>query len=342
MTSSRRTVLVHLDTPATELSSSALELLTIARSLGRVEAVALASPSLTTLAQLGAYGVELVRQAEVSDDLGPDAAHSTALVAEALARAADASGAAVVLLASTFPNKESAARLAFLTGAGLVIDAAAVAWAEDDGPSHARLVASKRVLAGSWDTSCEIVTDVAVLTVRANAVVPEPTEAAVETTVEGFAVVPSALAKAGVPTSREVHTVDHGDGPARPALAEAAVVVAGGRGTFGDFTPVEDLADALGAAVGATRDCVDEGWIGHDAQIGQTGVTVAPRVYIGAGISGAPHHRGGMQASQVIVAVNNDPDCPLFEISDLAVVGDLHEVLPQAAERIRAHRDGAA
>ena len=332
MTSSRRTVLVHLDTPATELSCSALELLTLGRSLGRVEAVALESPSLTTLAQLGAYGVELVRQAEVSEDLGPDAAHSTALVAEALARAADASGAAVVLLASTFPNKESAARLAFLTGAGLVIDAAAVGLSDEG-----HVVGSKRVLAGTWDTSCEIVTDLAVLTVRANAVVPEPAEAAVETTVEGFAVVPSALAKAGVPTSREVHASES-EGPARPALAEAAYVVAGGRGTFGDFTPVEDLADALGAAVGATRDCVDEGWIGHDAQIGQTGVTVAPRVYIGAGISGAPHHRGGMQASQVIVAVNNDPDCPLFEIADLAVVGDLHEVLPQAAERIREHR----
>jgi len=333
MTSSRRTVLVHLDTPATELTSSALELLTLARSLGRVEAVTLASPSLTTLAQLGAYGVELVRQAEPAEDLGPHAPHSTALVAEALARAADVSGAAVVLLASTFPNKESAARLAFLTGAGLVIDAAAIG-VSDEG----HVVGSKRVLAGSWDTSCEIVTDLAVLTVRANAVVPEPAEAAVETTVEGFAVVPSTLAKAGVPTSREVHETEHGDGPARPALAEAAFVVAGGRGTFGDFTPVEDLADALGAAVGATRDCVDEGWIGHDAQIGQTGVTIAPRVYVGAGISGAPHHRGGMQASQVIVAVNNDPDCPLFEISDFAVVGDLHAVLPQAAERIREHR----
>ncbi len=97
-----------------------------------------------------------------------------------------------------------------------------------------------------------------------------------------------------------------------------------------------ELADALGAAVGATRDAVYEGW--HDQFVGQTGVTVAPRVYIGAGISGAPHHRGGMQASQVIVAVNNDPECPLFEISDFAVVGDLADVLPQAAEVLREHR----
>jgi electron transfer flavoprotein alpha subunit len=214
------------------------------------------------------------------------------------------------------------------------VDAASVALSDDG-----RVVAGKRVFAGSWDTSCEIVVDTAVLTVRANAVVAEPAEVAVGTVVEGFTVEASTLARAGIPVAREVHAAHGtGDGPARPALAEAAFVVAGGRGTFGDFTPVEDLADALGAAVGATRDAVDEGWIGHDAQIGQTGVTIAPRVYVAAGISGAPHHRGGMQASQVVVAVNSDPDCPLFEISDLAVVGELQDVLPQAAARIRAHR----
>ena len=119
-------------------------------------------------------------------------------------------------------------------------------------------------------------------------------------------------------------------------------VVAGGRGTMGDFGPVENLADALGAALGATRDCVDEGWIDHDAQIGQTGVTIAPRLYIGAGISGAPHHRGGMQASEIIVAVNSDPETPIFEICDFAVVGDLADVLPQATEAIEAYKKNRA
>ncbi|PJI84743.1 electron transfer flavoprotein subunit alpha/FixB family protein [Luteimicrobium subarcticum] len=327
-----RTVLVLLDTPLTELSSSALELLTVARELGRVEAVSIGSPSVATLAQLGSYGVELVRQAKGGGSLGAEAAAtSTPLVAEVLARAVEVSDADVVLLTATFPNKESAARLAWLTGAGLIVDAASVT-TSDDG----HVVGGKRVFAGSWDTVCEVVTDKAVVTVRANAVVAAPADAPVEVDVEGFDVSPSALALASVPTSREVHVVAGASG--RPALAEAAVVVAGGRGTFGDFTPVEDLADALGAAVGATRDCVDEGWIGHDAQIGQTGVTVAPRLYVGAGISGAPHHRGGMQASQVIVAVNADPECPIFEISDFAVVGDLAEVLPQAAARIREHQ----
>ncbi|WP_036959344.1 electron transfer flavoprotein subunit alpha/FixB family protein, partial [Promicromonospora kroppenstedtii] len=119
-------------------------------------------------------------------------------------------------------------------------------------------------------------------------------------------------------------------------LDQAAVVVAGGRGTDGDFGPVEDLADALGAAVGASRDAAFEGW--WDSYVGQTGVTIAPRLYIGAGISGAPHHRGGMQASQVIVAVNSDPEAPIFEICDFAVVGQLADVLPQAAAEIRKHK----
>jgi len=99
--------------------------------------------------------------------------------------------------------------------------------------------------------------------------------------------------------------------------------------------PVEDLADALGGAVGATRVVTDEGWISHETQVGQTGVTISPRLYIGAGVSGAVHHRGGMQASEVIVAVNDDADAPIFEFADFGVVGDLFTVLPQAAAGIR-------
>jgi len=117
-------------------------------------------------------------------------------------------------------------------------------------------------------------------------------------------------------------------------------VVVGGRGTQGDFSAVEDLADALGAAVGATRDATDEGWMPHEVMVGQTGVTISPRLYVGAGVSGAVHHRGGMQASGLVVAVNNDPDAPIFEFADFGVVGDLFEVLPQAAAEIRRLRAG--
>ena len=124
----------------------------------------------------------------------------------------------------------------------------------------------------------------------------------------------------------------------RPDLAEARFVVAGGRGVDGDFGPVEDLADALGAAIGASRAATDAGWIDHSAQIGQTGKTVSPQLYISAGISGAIQQKAGMQSSTYIVAVNKDPDAPVFEIADLGIVGDLAAVLPQAAAEIRRRK----
>ena len=164
--------------------------------------------------------------------------------------------------------------------------------------------------------------------------IPSPAPTPRTTVVEPLEVDPT-LPRGLELVRREVHPVDAG----RPALAEASIVVAGGRGTEGDFSGVEELADALGAALGTTRDCVDEGWQPHDAQIGQTGVTIAPRVYIGAGISGAPHHHGGMQASGTIVAVNSDADAPLVQIADFAVIGDLADILPAAAAAIREHQE---
>jgi electron transfer flavoprotein alpha subunit len=322
-----RTVLVLLD-PATEVRTSVLELLTIARGLGRVEAVALEAPTVEVLAQLGAYGVETVHQAEPARDgkcVSGDERHLPAVVAAGLAAAVRLTDADVVLLPTSFAAKEAAALAAHELGAGLVIDATSVLEGEDG-----RIVAGKRVFAGSWDTECAVTTPVAVVTVRANSAVAKPADAAVDPVTEGFAVevAPSQVTL----LFRQVKANTSG----RPPLDQAAVVVAGGRGTEGDFGPVEDLADALGAAVGASRDAAFEGW--WDSYVGQTGVTIAPRVYIGAGISGAPHHRGGMQASQVIVAVNSDPEAPIFEICDFAVVGRLADVLPQAAAEIRKHK----
>ncbi len=316
----------HTVDGAPRLRPPVLELITLARGVAAqtgaaVHGVAL-EPGLTEAAagDLGRYGVELVHEV----DLGGADPHLTPVAGEALAAVARDTGASVVLLTSTFENKEAAARLAVRTGAGVVTDATGVTW--EDGA----VVVAKTVFAGTWNTRCAITTPLAVVLVKANAVPAEPAEA---------------------PTSPAVrtHAVDVGEGArrvtlverterassGRPELAEAQTVVAGGRGTNGDFTAVEELADVLGGAVGATRVATDEGWIGHEAQIGQTGVTISPKLYIGAGISGAVHHRGGMQASGTIVAVNTDPESPIFEIADFGVVGDLFTVLPQAAAELR-------
>ncbi|KQT95993.1 electron transfer flavoprotein subunit alpha/FixB family protein [Sanguibacter sp. Leaf3] len=334
MTAPDRTVLVLLDTPAEGLRSPARELLTLARSLGTVTAVALAEPSEATLAGLADQGAASVLVVDLPGD-ETVGAHLTPVAAEALAAAAEHRGADVVLLTSSFVNREIGALAARSLSAGYVYDASGVTVTE------AGLVGVKRVFAGTWDVECAPTTSRSVFTLRSNAVVASSAPVPSAPAVERLAVQPTERATAAVLVSRTPHA-SAGETSGRPALDEAAYVVAGGRGTLGDFGPVEDLADALGAAVGATRDAVDEGWVGHDAQIGQTGVTIAPRVYVGAGISGAPHHRGGMQASSVIIAVNNDPDSPIFEIADFGVVGDLADVLPQAAQAVRAHKERAA
>lgn len=321
-------VLVLLDhTPDGALRAPVRELLTLARDIAGADVHAAwpaagAEPTEEALAELGAMGVGHVHRLVADADL-----HLSAVVAAGVASLLDAVGADLLLALSTFENKEVAARLAVATGAGVVTDADALT--VEDG----RYVAGKTVFAGTWNTRCAVTTPLAIVLVKANSVVAYPAEDAVPVEVTDHAVTVDDAA-------RRVRLVERTERPetGRPDLASAHVVVAGGRGTEGDFSAVEELADVLGAAVGATRVATDEGWIGHDAQIGQTGVTISPRLYIGAGISGAVHHRGGMQASGTIVAVNSDPDAPIFEIADFGVVGDLFQVLPQAAAELRARQ----
>jgi len=315
--------LVLLDHHDTRLRPPVLELLTAARSLGvAVHGVWFGEGLDGALPALGAAGVERVDVVGLGAPGGAADARLTPVAAAAIAQLALAQQASVVLLTSSFENKEIAARLGVRTGAGVVVDAGALA------VEGGRIVADKTVFAGTWTTRCAVTTALAVVTLKPNAVPAEP--AATPTTPVVVAAEPTAVTGALATLDERIER------PAsdRPDLGEAQVVVVGGRGTDGDFAPLEALADLLGGAVGATRVATDEGWIAHDAQIGQTGVTVSPRLYIGAGVSGAVHHRGGMQASGTIVAINSDPESPIFEIADYGIVGDLFTVLPQLTSEL--------
>ena len=318
--------LVLLDHHEATVRPPVFELVTAARALEvPVHGVWFGDGLEGALPALGAAGVECVYRVGLGDAgslAGQE--HLTPVLAEAITAVAIKHQAALVLVNSTFENKEIATRVGAATRSGVVVDAGGLTVEAE------RVVADKTVFAGTWNTRCAITTPLAVVALKANSV--QATDAPVPTTPEVLEVEFAASELA-----RSVTLVQRTERPTsgRPDLGEAQVVVAGGRGTNGDFSAVEDLADALGAAVGATRVATDEGWIGNDAQIGQTGVTIAPRLYIGAGISGAVHHRGGMQASGTIVAVNSDPESPIFEIADFGVVGDLFTVLPQAAAELR-------
>lgn len=306
-----------LDATATELLEVAGR---VAGGLGaRLEVVRSGALEEPELGALGALGVRRVHH--LAERPG-----STAELAGALEPLLSAPDAAALLATTSFPARELAARLGARLGAGVLVDALHLEVVDG------RVVADRTSFAASWGSRCEVRVAPAVLTVKphATAVGPRPEAVAAPE------LVPLAP---GAPDAR-VRVLDRTERSAsgRPDLATAGVVVAGGRGLEGDFSLLEELADEIGAAVGATRVAVDEGWVGHELQVGQTGVTINPVLYIGAGISGAVHHVGGMRAARTVVAINTDPDAPLMEIADYAVVGDLRSVLPRLTARLRELR----
>jgi electron transfer flavoprotein alpha subunit len=310
-------VLVFIDNPGLALRKSSLELLTIARSLGETAVAVNGGLNDDVARTLGEYGAQALYRPS-ADDLddylvGPKASY--------LAAAVQASDATVVLAENSAEGKEIAARLGIKLGAGVITDVVAV---DPDGTAH------KSVLAGSYTTTAKATTPVSVLTVKPNSVTPEPAASAAAPDSVTVQLPADATAATARVTARNEKPAS-----GRPELTEARIVVAGGRGVDGNFGPLEELADALGAAIGASRAATDAGWIGHDAQIGQTGKTVSPQLYISAGISGAIQQKAGMQTAKVIVAVNKDAESPVFEIADFGVVGDLFQVLPQATAEIK-------
>lgn len=315
-------VLVLVDHADGRLRKATAELLTIARRLGEPSAVHIgpgADAAQKTLAKYGAHKTYVVQ--------APDAAEFlVAPQAEVLAVLIEKHSPAAVLVPSNAAGKEIAARLAIKTGSGLVTDAVDVT----SGPDG--IVTTQSVFAGSYTVAARVTTGTPIICVKPNSVTIEP--APVPGAAEQVDVVISDAARAArVTDSRPKQATG------RPELTEAAIVVSGGRGTGGDFAPVEAFADSLGAAVGASRAAVDAGWYPHGNQVGQTGKQVSPQLYVAAGISGAIQHRAGMQTSKTIVAVNKDAEAPIFELVDFGVVGDLFSVLPQATGEV-AKRKG--
>ncbi|MHA7153684.1 electron transfer flavoprotein subunit alpha/FixB family protein [Arthrobacter sp. TMN-50] len=313
------TVLVLIDHPGDALHKSHRELLTIAGAIGEA-AVAFVGDLPDAVAQeLGARGVRTVYRPAAPDVEEYLVAGKVAF----LTAAVQAAEPTAVLLGNSFEAKEIAARVGIRLSSGVITDAVAIG--ED-------LTVTKSVLAGSYAVEAKVTAGTPLITVKANIVeanvvdVPPAGEGDLPNLVTVEWVTPAHTARITGRTAKAAS--------GRPELTEARVIVAGGRGVDGDFTAVEDLADALGGAVGASRAATDAGWIEHSAQVGQTGKTVSPQLYISAGISGAIQQKAGMQTAKVIIAVNKDADSPVFEIADFGIVGDLFKVLPQATAEI--------
>jgi electron transfer flavoprotein alpha subunit len=299
-----------------------LEMLTFARDLGEPSAVVLGGEGAAAqfADKLAEYGAQKIYAGEGEEIDGYLVAPKATAVAELVKRVQPAA----VLLASTQEGKEIAGRLAVKLDNGLLTDAVAVT---PDG------TATQVVFAGSTIVTSKVTRGLPIVTIRPNSVTPSPAPASPST--EQLTLQVGDADK----LTKVVERVAEQKG-SRPELSEASIVVSGGRGVGNadNFKLVEEMADLLGGAVGASRAAVDSGYYPHQFQVGQTGKTVSPQLYIALGISGAIQHRAGMQTSKTIVAVNKDPEAPIFELADFGVVGDLFKVVPQADEEIRKRK----
>ena len=310
-------VIFLVDHSGGKIAKASSELATFAKNMGESIAVVFAANPGEIVAQLSNLPVDKVITASGDWDK-----FGVAAIADGLAQIIADKKPNAFLITSSANGKEIAARVAVKTNSGIITDAVGV---DKD------LITTQSVFGGSTTVHSAVTSGVPIITLRANSI--EPITATSNPAVEEFAVNISDSAKLATISSATA-AVKGG----RPELTEASIVVSGGRGTNGDFKPVEALADALGAAVGASRAATDAGWYPHSHQVGQTGKTVSPQLYVAAGISGAIQHRAGMQTSKTIVAINKDPEAPILEIADFAVIGDLFNVLPQATEKIKARK----
>ena len=311
-------VLVLIEHADGAVKKVSLEQLTVARVLGEPSAVVCGATGSTSEIKdrLAEYGAAKVYVAE-SDDFD---SYLVAPKAEVLAHLVSEKSPAAVLLPSTNEGKEIAGRLAVKIGSGLLTDVTEV---DTEG------TATQVVFAGAVVVKSRVNTGTPIYTLRPNSLAPEPAAGAAEEEVVDLTISDAAKTTRVVERVVEART-------SRPELTEAAIVVSGGRGVGSaeNFSIIEELADALGGAVGASRAATDSGFYPHQFQVGQTGKTVSPQLYLAAGISGAIQHRAGMQTSKTIVVINKDAEAPIFELADFGVVGDLNKVVPALTEEV--------
>jgi len=314
------TVLILADFSGDKASKTTAELATAGARIGEVTAIVLAAPG------AGAALAATVNQGPIAKVLVVESAdfasHGVAASADVVAQLVKSQSPKALLIASHAFGKEVAARVAVATDSGIITDAVDV---------DASTIATQLVFGGSTTVRSSVNSGVPVITIRPNSISADFSAGSPSISNESISVADGAK-KSKISSSQP--PVKGG----RPELTEANIVVSGGRGTDGNFSAVEAFADSLGAAVGASRAATDAGWYPHSHQVGQTGKTVSPALYVACGISGAIQHRAGMQTSKTIVVVNKDPEAPLFEIADFGVVGDLFAVLPPATEGVLASK----
>ena len=318
-------ILVFVDHDKGTVKKVTAQMLTAAKQKGgTVTAAVFGEGAAASVERLGAFGASkaYVWEAPEADQ------YATEPQVAALVKAVQESGAQVVFYAAEPFTNDIAARAAVRLGAGVVTDANDIEFEGDTA------VVTKAIFGGDMTSRCKVRDGhIQFISVKPNAFTAEESGGSAE------AVQLSVDVDDNAKRAKIVDTVAQSAG-GRPDVTEAAVIVAGGRGLGNaeGFGLIEQLADTLKAGVGASRAATDAGWYPHSHQIGQTGKTVSPTLYIGAGISGAIQHRAGMQTSQTIIAINKDPEAPIFSIADIGIVGDLYKVIPPLVEEINARK----
>ena len=312
-------ILVYLEANKDELKRSSYEVITAARNLGLPTVGLLINGTEAQANKAAEYGLQVLLLAEVPSLTQ----YSSMTYSTFIADAAKSNGCDIILFSGNAAGLELAPRVAVKINAGYIADCVALTIEDNN------ITVKKPVYAGKAQITTKVETENKIFSLRPNVFTASKAEGTLNITKYTPKLNTDDL---------KVKVVDVAKNEGKLDVLEADVIVSGGRGIKGpdNYKLIEDLAEVLGGAVGASRAVVDAGWRPHSEQVGQTGKTVSPSLYIAAGISGAVQHLAGMSTSKIIVAINKDKDAPIFNVCDYGIVGDLFDVLPKFTEKIKA------